>query len=532
MRSVLAVTVLTLISCVGQCQSVGGGTVGSGGAGGGAVGEGGVGGPSGGVTVAADPCTAVLPSGGAYGTLLVNLNAADMDGDGDCDDNPADLSDTSISWVSTGTDGATFTSSLGNEPFFEDPCQALGGNAPCLHFQSSSNMVSDQPASTYVPLHGNDVSCYASVRFRGNDADDDFFAIATTAGLGNSSVGMVFEFNDNSANDKEYQVEIRDGAGAQAVKIGPAQTLEFELDHSLAWVYEFGKVGDDLAIYAESVSQGTAESTGTASTSDPVGTLHIGSATNTTHLIKGRIQRFACYTTAHGDDERAAITAILDADIVPQTVATPTNCTIPSAQTADSTCPGGGALCRVLVLGDSLSEGVTTNERWWPEKAEGYLLDSLGAGTYGFRNFADSGDDAAAIATQWSQASAFSWDVVVMLGGTNDINDGTSGAATFTALETNVDAAQTAGANVIWVTNPPREDYTGGGWTAAKQTELDALNSAIVGAADADTFIVDTYTVFEEPTDADALRLTWSTDGLHPNDLGNDCLTRMIVSAL
>lgn len=109
---------------------------------------------------------------------------------------------------------------------------------------------------------------------------------------------------------------------------------------------------------------------------------------------------------------------------------------------------------------------------------------------------------------------------IVIVGGVNDILADTSGAAAFVVWSDIANDALTAGLRVVGCTITPFKTYAG--WNSGRQTQAEALNTAIRGFTHANYRGVDLYASFGD-TDPQALKLSYQgldTDGLHWGDGG------------
>lgn len=106
---------------------------------------------------------------------------------------------------------------------------------------------------------------------------------------------------------------------------------------------------------------------------------------------------------------------------------------------------------------------------------------------------------------------------------TNDLAGGTSAADCYTSLLSYWAAARADGFKVIAFTIPPRADAA---FSAADETERQALNSSILGDATKYDAVVDAATLFPNPND-----LTYfNADKVHLNSTGNATLAAYINS--
>jgi lysophospholipase L1-like esterase len=177
----------------------------------------------------------------------------------------------------------------------------------------------------------------------------------------------------------------------------------------------------------------------------------------------------------------------------------------------------------VAFLGDSITEGFGMNTKPWPQ-----IIHERRDGTgFAIANHANSGEKASAMATRYdNQVAGRGYTAVVFGPMTNDLPDGTTGAAIYATILAKAQAAQAEGMEVVLCTTLPRKN--GAAYSGPLQTELDALNALLLAAPSEDlpgAYVVDFYTAMGDAGDADALKLTWTSDGLHP--LGGDAQEAM-----
>jgi lysophospholipase L1-like esterase len=168
----------------------------------------------------------------------------------------------------------------------------------------------------------------------------------------------------------------------------------------------------------------------------------------------------------------------------------------------------------VAFLGDSITEGFGITTKPWPQ-----LIHERRAGTnFAIANHANSGEKIADICTRYDdQVAGRGYTHVVFGPLTNDFPDGTTGAVIYAALLVKAQAALAAGMGVVLCKTLPRKN--GAAYSGGLQTQVDAFNALLEDAPNADlpgAYVVDFYTAMGDPGDAQALKLVWTSDGLHP----------------
>lgn len=183
---------------------------------------------------------------------------------------------------------------------------------------------------------------------------------------------------------------------------------------------------------------------------------------------------------------------------------------------------------RIVFLGDSITaaNGFAGFPDWATLYSEGryYLrtVSSNGTGPTGWKQGV-TGNTTSQMLTRWSNVSAESPKVVVILGGTNDIAAGGASAATIQAnLRQLYDNAASIGAKVVAVTILPRSSP---GWSGAMETTRTTVNAWIqaqtdlAAVIDSDTYITSTSTQL-------------NSDGTHPNAYGAFALGQPVGAAI
>ena len=180
-----------------------------------------------------------------------------------------------------------------------------------------------------------------------------------------------------------------------------------------------------------------------------------------------------------------------------------------------------------VFLGDSTTSGSggVTN---WPTK---FLTDAP-AHTF-FVNMAGGGQTVSGLRTQFNSSSVYPASVIpgkiFILGGINDIRNGSSAASTFTTLSGIYTDAVAQGTEVIAMTILPNGNDVG--WTAGEQVEHEALNASI-RTASVDV-MVDLYDLMGEPgTPIDLAAIYDIGDGLHPSEDGTQFMADTVAASL
>ncbi|MCE5324959.1 MAG: GDSL-type esterase/lipase family protein, partial [Planctomycetaceae bacterium] len=173
----------------------------------------------------------------------------------------------------------------------------------------------------------------------------------------------------------------------------------------------------------------------------------------------------------------------------------------------------------VVLMGDSITQGMSYGNAGVGAFILNDLVVRQAGGDYAILNKGISGDTAdnmAAVRLATDALAVPGVSHVIIMAGTNDLNNSVSAADVETDLQAMYTAAHEAGAIVVAVTIPPREGSPG--WDATKQAQLDLVNTWIMdpveGAANVD-YRIPLYATMEDPDDADALRAGWSLDKLH-----------------
>lgn len=290
-----------------------------------------------------------------------------------------------------------------------------------------------------------------------------------------ASGGATFKVVDNAAGTKQVAV------AASTLKAG---------GHRLVGCDNAGT----LTLYVDGVSSGSVTGAGTGVVTTMPGTVTIGSASSANYL-NGGVRNFCISNKANGCYGSR-----------------------PSSQ-----------LGSWAALGDSITDGLGNI----PYAAvalrgfnSGYLMNNRGV----------TGWTATDIATEWTNnVRGKGYSHLTLLGGINGIrNNGDTGAATFTTLQTIVDQARTDGMRVVWINVLPFGADPG--WTSGKQTQVEALNALIASycTTNADSIrCVDAYTAMGDPNNPQRMNPSYdSGDGLHPNQAGHNRLGALLSGVL
>ena len=182
----------------------------------------------------------------------------------------------------------------------------------------------------------------------------------------------------------------------------------------------------------------------------------------------------------------------------------------------------------VFALGDSLTLGGTGSEVTpWPQLLRLALGSVRSVGNQGF-----SGSTVGDMATRYAtniQGQGFIGGV--LMGGINDINAGTTGAAILATYTTLVNTMLADGLKVLAATTSPFGTYVG--WNATKQGHLDTLNAGILLLTGTGLTVLDGYAFMEDPGSADDLNPAYAfSDGLHWNQAGCDAFAGFVQSTV
>lgn len=148
-----------------------------------------------------------------------------------------------------------------------------------------------------------------------------------------------------------------------------------------------------------------------------------------------------------------------------------------ACKTADGT-KCGPAPERFLAIGDSITHGASLASsttglqlvRPWPH-VYGDLTGRM------VNNQGWSGDSTPYVGTRWAALRGQKEKIVAVMMGTNDMISGLSAASAFANLQVIYDQALADGQTVVAITVPPLSGSAG--WTAGRQTQLEALNTLI-----------------------------------------------------
>lgn len=181
---------------------------------------------------------------------------------------------------------------------------------------------------------------------------------------------------------------------------------------------------------------------------------------------------------------------------------------------------------RIATLGDSNTEGfgLASNETY-PAR----LLSQLG-NSYTVDNYGVGGYTCTQVDAKWTASVASrAYGVVVLMCGTNDHRTNLDNAATIYArITTLVAKIRATGARVVLLTVLPAGTSTSPSYTAAMETQRDALNALIRGTSD--VTVVDLDPLLQGAGEPPALSAT--LDGLHLNAAGATTVATAIRNAL
>lgn len=188
----------------------------------------------------------------------------------------------------------------------------------------------------------------------------------------------------------------------------------------------------------------------------------------------------------------------------------------------------------VLTLGDSLTDGgaVTTP---WPTRLRTVWLYPEVVGSVTVTNGAVDGGQSDNAVTQYASLGGGRSDVVIWAG-LNDIRLGSGGEATSTwaNLENIIADALAANQHVILCTiSPFYGDVAHGGWTQAKQDDVDALNTSI--RAKTGVTLVDLNLLLRDPNEIRQLLPAYEKpvpDHVHINQTATNLVADTIYQAI
>jgi lysophospholipase L1-like esterase len=190
--------------------------------------------------------------------------------------------------------------------------------------------------------------------------------------------------------------------------------------------------------------------------------------------------------------------------------------------------PAAARPVRLCVVGDSISEGFSPATHGWSTELGRLHADE----DFGVKNTAHSGDKVAAARILFDRnVVGRGCTHVAILIGTNDLPDGTSADAIFTAIDSMASAAEEDGAKVLLLGVLPRG--TGAAWSSDLQARLVALNGKL--EARSGSLYVDTYTALLEPASSPpalASAAGGAADGLHPNNAGQAMIAQAVEAAV
>lgn len=188
-------------------------------------------------------------------------------------------------------------------------------------------------------------------------------------------------------------------------------------------------------------------------------------------------------------------------------------------------CPATG-ICRIAVLGDSTSawpdgEGTPTDGDNWVTEISNHF-----GRCHQFDNHAVAASTVSDNQSTWdATVEGGGYHVLITLMGVNDINGGANGVTTANAIkaihaEAELDTTGRAGGvKVLSLEVTPWKLRAG--WTEAKQTQLDALNSALATPDNGNvTADVGLYAEYEDDSNPDECPAALCYDGLHYTNSG------------
>lgn len=194
----------------------------------------------------------------------------------------------------------------------------------------------------------------------------------------------------------------------------------------------------------------------------------------------------------------------------------------------------------VALIGDSITgQNTSSNDREYLSQGYFGMLNAITGQRYDFPtsyNLGVSSDTLSGIEARKTDLAALSPapDIVVVLGGSNDVPAATTEASMKSDLDSIYDyITGTIGARVIALTIPPRTQTGGTALTGAQQTKLDNVNDYIMTKSGEIT-PVNIYSNMHDGSDNPLSTLFENESGklLHPNPAGALQMAKDIKSAL
>lgn len=188
----------------------------------------------------------------------------------------------------------------------------------------------------------------------------------------------------------------------------------------------------------------------------------------------------------------------------------------------------------IVFDGDSLTEGAfATYFNHWPAVVAG---DELAYPASCFNVAISGGTTATQLASQskWLTKiynAGHPFNLLVVFMGTNDLSAGATGAATYAALKTYIQAATAAGYRVVVATALPRNAFL----ATDKETQRLAYNAAILAGWESDLGCIGVLDFASETTmgnTANVGNVIYYTDGTHPTDYGYSILANFAAEYL
>ncbi|MEK9810512.1 MAG: SGNH/GDSL hydrolase family protein [Candidatus Nanopelagicales bacterium] len=494
------------------------------------------------LTVAAQCSSPTIPV--SAGTPVLDLNAANMNGNGDGNSGWSDAERVTATsgnrWVNAGSIGGYFGQATSdNQPVWFESCPGFDSGGPCVHFTPGEGTFLDSSlaAGSFKAMHGGDLTCYAVVEMDETNPSKLQYIMGTATQA--TEVGLRILYDDAPATGHDaFTGQIFNGSGTALVSVDVNYAVATQTRKVLRWVYDNGGAGDDGSIVVNGQSKGTAETSGSVSTSDETFTMRIGGRPSggspTADYLDAYVGRLICFGSAHSTDVADDVECALRdgwEDGSASQLST-SGCTIPETTgTADTCCPEGET-CRIIAIGDSITLGYRYAPASFPYLLQRQLNAKHGAGAYSVANNAVGGTESdGLLATLWPKVRKDHYHILLLLGGAVDMNLGDDGAATYTNLETIAEQASDDGMCVIWLETLPRGATAG--WDAAKQTEMDELVGLIAAESYSDVSIVNSYAAMEDGVTPDDLNASFDVgDGVHLNADGLRCMALIAETGL
>ena len=450
------------------------------------------------------------------GAPLVWVDGTNLDGSNNSTLTNGQEFSGATTFANRGSLGGTFSGGAGLAPTYKTNCVGAFG---CLAFDGTNDVAaSSLAAASFQFMHVGPSTCYAigqPVRSAatGTTANMGMFA---TSRANVAETGEVAWLLDSQYNSSSSNADLYDGAAPKAGGVSSANGayLQQSWTRHMTW-YKPADAGNDLVIYTNGVNVASTEPTA-ANNIAPTRTFQIGAALNALYWV-GNIYQVVCYSSALSVAEVTALDAWGQAKL------TASPYPAGSCSTGAVKLCGSQSPCRIGVMGDSISfasGGVTE----WPD----VMRPLLGANYVVIDEAVSGARVSTAKTSQWTnRLKQQGLAALVLFIGRNDIDDNVAATTVLSDLAFVASEATAAGIKVMTVSALPSGNEAG--WTAGKQTQMDALNAGLISAASGCRSHLDVYAAFEQSAGSDTLAAIYdSGDGLHPNQAGQDALQAAI----